>query len=113
MENKTIMITGATDGIGKATAFALAKQGHTIILHGRNQKKAETVQRQMQAETGNSSIEIFIADLLSLADVRRAALEFKTKHDRLDVLINNAGAFFNKDRETTGEKQRARRKWKA
>ena len=89
MKSKIILITGATDGIGKATAIALAKKGHTIIVHGRSREKAENVRKQIQTETGNNQIEILIADLLSLMDVRRAVAEFKEKHGRLDVLINN------------------------
>lgn len=103
MQNKTILITGATDGIGKETAKALAKQGHIVIIHGRNKQKAENVRKELIADTGNKQIDILIADLLLLADVRRAADEFKGKYDRLDVLINNAGAFFSKVRETTKE----------
>lgn len=103
MENKTILITGSTDGIGKITATTLAKQGHTIIIHGRNKEKAEAVRKQIIAETGNNDIDILIADLLSLADIKRASEEIKNKYSRLDVLINNAGAFFGKVRETTKE----------
>lgn len=103
MENKTILITGSTDGIGKITATTLAKQGHTVIIHGRNRAKAEAVRKQIIAETGNNDIDILIADLLSLADIKRASEEIKNNYSRLDVLINNAGAFFGKVRETTKE----------
>ncbi|MGV3604431.1 MAG: SDR family NAD(P)-dependent oxidoreductase [Dyadobacter fermentans] len=103
MKNKIILITGATDGIGKETAMSLAKQGHTIIIHGRNLQKAEDVRQQIIAETGNSRIDTLIADLLILADVKRAANAFHQKYQHLDVLINNAGAFFNKQREVTQE----------
>jgi NAD(P)-dependent dehydrogenase (short-subunit alcohol dehydrogenase family) len=103
MENKIILITGSTDGIGKITATALAKQGHTIIIHGRNQSKAEKVCEQIKYETGNNKVDFIIADLLSLADIKRMALEFEKRYDHLDVLINNAGAIFGKERETTNE----------
>jgi NAD(P)-dependent dehydrogenase (short-subunit alcohol dehydrogenase family) len=103
MKNKIIVITGATDGIGKETAMSLAKQGHTIIIHGRNLQKAENVRDQVIAESGNSDIDILVADLLLLADIKRAADNFRKKYKHLDVLINNAGAFFNKQRETTQE----------
>ncbi|REA58198.1 ketoreductase [Dyadobacter luteus] len=103
MKNKIILITGATDGIGKETAMSLAKQGHTIIIHGRNLQKAENVRDQIIAESGNSDIDILVADLLLLADIKRAADNFRKKYKHLDVLINNAGAFFNKQRETTQE----------
>jgi NAD(P)-dependent dehydrogenase (short-subunit alcohol dehydrogenase family) len=100
---KIILITGATDGIGKETARTLAAQGHTVIIHGRNRQKAEAVRSWIITETGNYQIDIMIADLLSLADVKKAAIAFKQQYPRLDVLINNAGAFFGKVRETTPE----------
>lgn len=103
MENKIILITGSTDGIGKITATTLAKQGHTVIVHGRNKSKAEAVRNEIIAETGNNNVDILLADLLSLADVKKAAEEFESKYNHLDVLINNAGAFFGKVRETTNE----------
>ena len=103
MESKIILITGSTDGIGKVTAKALAKQGHAVIVHGRNIKKAETVCEEIKLETGNNKIDFVIADLFLLSDVKRMANEFKQKYERLDGLINNAGAMFGKDRETTKE----------
>jgi len=103
MEKKTILITGSTDGIGKITATSLAQSGHTIILHGRNKSKAQAVCDELKAQTGNNNINFVIADLLSLSDVKRMANDIKKNYDKLDVLINNAGAFFNKYRETTKE----------
>ncbi|MBV4358836.1 SDR family NAD(P)-dependent oxidoreductase [Pinibacter aurantiacus] len=103
MENKIILVTGATDGIGKITATSLAEQGHTVIVHGRNKQKAETVLNEIISKTGNKKIDILIADMLSLADVKRAAEEFEQKYPKLDVLVNNAGAIFSKNRETTTE----------
>ncbi len=103
MENKIILITGATQGLGKETAMALAKQGHHIVLHGRNKAKLQAVSDEIKNETGNKNVDTIVADLFSLADTKRMADEFKTRYDRLDVLINNAGAFLNKNRETTVE----------
>lgn len=103
MENKTILITGSTDGIGKITATELAKQGNTVIVHGRNKAKAEKVCEEIKATTGNNKVDYIIADLLSLADIKRMSEEFKNRFDHLDILINNAGAFFGKVRETTKE----------
>ena len=103
MDSKTILITGSTDGIGKITATTLAKQGHTVIVHGRNKAKAEKVCQEIKSETGSSRVDYTIADLLSLADVKQMADEFNKKYEQLDVLINNAGAFFGKKRETTKE----------
>ncbi len=103
MGNKTVLITGSTDGIGKVTANALAKRGRTVIIHGRNKVKAEKVCEEIKSETGNDKVDYVIADLLLLSDVKRMAEEFKKKYNSLDILINNAGAFFNKQRETTKE----------
>ncbi len=103
MESKIILITGATQGIGKETAMTLAKQGHHVIIHGRNQSKLQSVAQEIKSATGNNKVDTIIADLFSLADTKRMADEFKTRYDHLDVLINNAGAILNKDRETTKE----------
>jgi NAD(P)-dependent dehydrogenase (short-subunit alcohol dehydrogenase family) len=103
MESKIILVTGASDGIGKETAKTLAKQGHTIILHGRNKQKLQSAYDEIKRETGNSNIDMFTADFLSMAEIRRFADTIKTKYDRLDVLVNNAGAQFGGARETTSE----------
>ena len=103
MESKKILITGATQGLGKVTAIALARQGHHIIIHGRNSSKLQTVAEEIKTKIGNKQVDTIIADLFSLADTKRMADEFKSRFDRLDVLINNAGAFLNKQRETTAE----------
>ena len=103
MESKIILITGASDGIGKETAKTLAKQGHTIIMHGRNPQKTETAYKEVKTESGNEKIEYLTADFLSLVEVRKFADKIKEKYDYLDVLINNAGAQFTSKRETTIE----------
>lgn len=103
MESKIILITGSTGGIGKETAKALAKQGHTVIVNGRNKNKTEAICNEIKSETGNSKIDFITADLLLLSEVNRMAKEFKKKYKRLDVLINNAGAMFGEDRQTTKE----------
>lgn len=101
MESKIILITGSTDGIGKITATELAKQGHTVIIHGRNLEKAEKVRQEIQNQTGNPNVDFLIADLLSMAEIKKMAEDFIIKYKHLDVLINNAGAIFGKDRTIT------------
>lgn len=91
---KVMLITGATGGIGKATARALATQGHEVVLVGRNPAKTEEVARQIGARG------VLVGDLSELREVRRVADEFRDRYGRLDVLINNAGAMFQERRET-------------
>ncbi len=88
---QTILITGSTDGLGKQTALALAKQGATVLLHGRNQQRLETTQREIQEATGNAHLELYRADFAALAEVRGLAEAVQARHPRLDMLINNAG----------------------
>jgi retinol dehydrogenase 12 len=90
--NKPIcLITGATDGVGKATATALARNGYAVVLAARNEAKAATVTREIVTSTGNRDVDFLIADLSSLAQLRRLAETFMVRYPRLDVLINNAG----------------------
>jgi NAD(P)-dependent dehydrogenase (short-subunit alcohol dehydrogenase family) len=100
MKDKTVLITGATAGIGKETARGLAKTGARVVLVGRNQAKGEAVVEELKRATNNENIDLLMADLFSMAEIRRLADEFKSKYNRLDVLVNNAGAVFDK-RETT------------
>jgi NAD(P)-dependent dehydrogenase (short-subunit alcohol dehydrogenase family) len=103
MERKTILVTGASDGIGKETAKALAKQGHTVIIHGRNKEKTRSAYEEIKAETGNNTIDYMVADFLSLAEIKTFADTFKQKYNCLDILVNNAGAQFTDKREITSE----------
>ena len=103
MEIKIILVTGASDGIGKETAKTLAKQGHTIIMQGRNKNKTRTAFEEIKKESGNDRIDMYTADFLSLAEVKQFAENIKQKYRHLDVLINNAGAQFSGKRETTSE----------
>jgi retinol dehydrogenase 14 len=94
MKEKVVLITGASSGIGKETALGLAKLGANLVLVCRDKGKGETAREEIAKATGNDSIELILADLLSQREVRRVVAEFKIKHPRLDVLINNAGASF-------------------
>lgn len=93
MTPKTILITGATDGIGKATAHQLAAQGHHLLLHGRNPARGQAVLAEIQQATGNAQLEYFNADLASLAQVRGLVANVTAKHAQLDVLLLNAGVY--------------------
>lgn len=94
LKGKVILLTGATDGIGKAAARNFAMRGASLTIVGRNKEKTERVLAELRSESANPNLEMLQCDLSRLADVRRAAEEFKSKHDRLDVLANNAGATF-------------------
>ena len=93
MKNKTVLVTGSTDGIGKQTALELAQQGAQVIVHGRSADKARTVRDDIRRATGNDRVAYAVADLASLVDVRSLAQHVLMDYDRLDVLINNAGTF--------------------
>jgi len=92
VNTQTIFITGATDGIGKLTAIQLAKQNAHLLIHGRDEKKVANVVDEIKQSANNKKIEGFVADLSSLDEVRHLANEVLNKHEKLDVLINNAGA---------------------
>ena len=100
MKDKVCLITGATSGIGKAAAKGLAAMGAEIIVAGRNQEKAESTVQWIQSETENDAVHYLLADFSDLQQVRTLAGAIKERYSRLDVLINNAGAFFNTRRET-------------
>ncbi len=86
--SKTILITGATDGIGFETAKMLAAEGNTILLHGRNKDKLQSVALQIGRDT-----QTYLADMSSLDDVDQMAKAILKKHDKIDIIINNAGIF--------------------
>lgn len=91
MPAPTYLITGATDGIGKATARALAERGATVILHGRNPAKLQATLDELRAATGNQHLHPVLADFASLAQVAGLARQVRTDFPGLSVLINNAG----------------------
>jgi NAD(P)-dependent dehydrogenase (short-subunit alcohol dehydrogenase family) len=102
MKNKICVVTGSNSGIGKETALSLAKMSAHVVMVVRNQGRGEKARLEIVKQTGNNSIDLMICDLSSMNSIRRFAQEFKRKYDRLDVLVNNAGAMFNK-REVTPE----------
>jgi retinol dehydrogenase-12 len=92
--DKVVLITGSTEGVGKATATQLAQKGFTIVMMVRNKTKAEQTRKEIIEKTGNTKVDYLIVDLTSLKQVRAAAKKFNDKYDRLDVLINNAGLMY-------------------
>ncbi|MEO0410833.1 MAG: SDR family NAD(P)-dependent oxidoreductase [Pseudomonadota bacterium] len=90
---KTILITGATDGIGLETAKMMAPDGHTLLLHGRNPEKLQAAADTFSSIEGSGQIKAYRADLSNLSEVETMADAVRTDFDKIDALINNAGVF--------------------
>ena len=93
MAGKTCLITGANSGIGKETALGVARLGAHVVMVCRNKQKGESAMEEIIRETGNNSVELLLADLASLQEVRDLAAQVITRYERLHVLVNNAGLF--------------------
>jgi NAD(P)-dependent dehydrogenase (short-subunit alcohol dehydrogenase family) len=91
MPDKTVLVTGSTDGIGQETARQLAQLGATVIVHGRSADRCEAARDEIRAATGNPRVDFVAADLSSQRQVRQLAGEIGARCDRLHVLVNNAG----------------------
>ncbi len=102
MTGKVCVVTGSNSGIGKETALALAEMCATVVMVVRNQEKGQKALDDIVSETGNRSVSLMICDMSSMASIRSFAAELKKRFNRLDVLINNAGAEYVK-REVTSE----------
>lgn len=103
LQNQIILITGATSGIGKVTAQVLAGQGAHVILLGRNRLKTERTRQEIIDATGNQRVDMALADLSSLQQVRDVAAEINAQYPRLDVLVNNAGLMLGAQREVSAD----------
>jgi NAD(P)-dependent dehydrogenase (short-subunit alcohol dehydrogenase family) len=98
----TVLVTGATDGLGRRVARELAGLGAAVLLHGRSPERLEATPEELRRETGNEKLGSYVADLSSLGEVRGLAERILSEHDRLDVLVNNAG-IISREREESGD----------
>ena len=101
MKGKVVMITGANAGIGREISLALAAMGATVAMVCRDKQRGETARRDVMSATGNQQVELLLADLSSQRSIRELARDFAATHDRLDVLVNNAGMSLPTRHETT------------
>jgi retinol dehydrogenase 14 len=94
MTGKTVLITGGTGGIGRAAAIGLTSLGARVGITGRDRERAEVAAAAIAKESGNPSVDVFVGDMASQAEVRRLADEILATYPRLDVLLNNVGGFW-------------------
>jgi NAD(P)-dependent dehydrogenase (short-subunit alcohol dehydrogenase family) len=102
VKGKTVLITGANAGIGRATTLALAGMGAKIVMLCHNRERGQKAMEEIKEESGNPDIDLLVADLSVQANVRRAAAEFAARYSKLHVLINNAGVILP-NRVVTGD----------
>jgi len=102
MKGKVCIVTGSNSGIGKETALALAKMDAAVVMAVRNRERGEKAKIEIVSQSGNKSVDLMVCDLSLMNSIRHFAKEFQDKYDKLNVLINNAGAVFSK-REVTAE----------
>ena len=100
MTGKTVLVTGGTGGIGKATAVGLAGLGARVGITGRDRARGEAAAADVRAASGNPAVDVFTADLSAQAEVRRLVGEVLDAYPRLDVLVNNVGGFWAHRHET-------------
>ena len=101
MNGKVCLVTGSTDGIGKVSARVLAELGAKVIIVGRNPEKSAIVLAELRSISGNENIDLLIADLAVMQEVRDLAEQVISRYDRIDVLLNNAGGYFTKHEITS------------
>jgi NAD(P)-dependent dehydrogenase (short-subunit alcohol dehydrogenase family) len=102
MAEPVILVTGSTDGIGKAAATALVVEGAEVIIHGRNEKKGRQVQQELEPKAGAGRPDLVIADYSRQDQIHHMAADLTSRYSCLDVLVNNAGTY-QKTRHVTPE----------
>ncbi len=102
MTGKVCLVTGANSGIGRETALGLASAGAKVVMLARNEQKGEAAREYIISESSNKDVNLVLCDLSNMQEIRRFAQQFLEDYDKLDVLINNAGAVFSK-RNVTSE----------
>ncbi len=100
MQGKTVVVTGANSGLGRATAQDLARRGARVLMTARDPEKGQEALESIRAATGNESVELLLADFARLSDVRSLAAAILQRCERIDVLVNNAGLILKKRFET-------------
>jgi len=91
LRGKVVMVTGANSGMGKEISLGLARLGATIVMVSRDRQRGESARSDVQQQTGNGAVDLLVADLSSQRSIRQLVKDFEAGHDRLDVLVNNAG----------------------
>ena len=100
MAEKVCLVTGGNSGIGKSVALGLAKMGATVVVVSRNKEKGETAVTDTVEKSGNKNVELIQADMSSQNSIRQLVNEFRARHEKLHLLINNAGVYLTKRSET-------------
>ena len=103
LHDQILLISGATSGIGEITARELARQGAHVVILARNADKAARSQQLIRQATGNERVDVVLADLSDLAQVRAVAEQIKAKYPRLDGLVNNAGLMLGAERQVSAQ----------
>src|SRR5205823_12128626 len=91
LADQTVLITGSTDGLGRALAVELARDGARLLLHGRDPERLQDTETEIRDRVGNTELRSYVADFSALDDVGELAAQVARDHDRLDALVNNAG----------------------
>lgn len=103
---RTVVVTGATSGIGEAAARVLSRRATTLVLVGRDPAKLATAAALLTAEPGGAEVRTHVADLLRMADVRRLGSDLTRAYPKIDILVNNAGAYFSRNGRTDEQVER-------